>query len=81
MESTNSKLKIELKEEGISIEGEATTKELVNVTCYLMDVVSRTLSKHMGVSRESIILAINNSVIQSHDESVLEVLKEIRVNE
>lgn len=81
MENTNSKLTIELKEEGISIEGEVTTKELVNVTCYLMDVASRTLSKHTGINRESTVLAMSNSVFQSHDESVLEILKEIRVNE
>lgn len=80
MENTNSKLTIELNEDGISVAGAITPKELVNVTCHLMNITAEGISKQTGESREAILLSLFLAVASEKDESILNGIEVVRLN-
>lgn len=80
MENINSKLTIELNEKGITVSGDITPEELVNVTCHLMNITSEAISKQKGGNRESVLLSLFLAVAAEKDESILNGIEVVRLN-
>lgn len=68
----NTKLKIEMAKDGeVSINGFLEEKDLVEVTCHLLNVASTALAKARKRSKLEALLSIVLSVIENgNDESV-----------